>query len=414
MEKDAGIEAYITKTKRCGGKIKSIADDFYVEEISIFPPPAKGKFVIVRVKSKNWETNRLIEKIASILKISPRAIGYAGIKDRRSISVQLMSIASSPEKIMSIHLPDVEISVLYRTNKPIYAGNLKGNIFRIVIRDIENEEDAEKCMQTIKENGFPNFFGIQRFGIARPITHTVGKYLLENKIKEAVMEYIAHAFEREDEESYEARKFFKETMDFEEALKIFPEKLSFERRMLEHLSKNPDDWYGALSKLPFSLRRMFIHAYQSFLFNRILSERIRRGMPINEAVEGDIVTRKMQEERGVYVNNHNIERINKNIKKGICFPTAPIIGYDSQFAKGEMGEIERKILNESGISTEQFKMPYIPELASAGMRRSVIAKAEGLRWRMEGKNIVLEFYLPKGCYATSLLREIMKADIFSY
>ncbi len=323
-----------------------------------------------------------------------------------------MSIASSPEKIGRIKLPDVEISILYRTNKPIYAGNLKGNIFRIVVRDIEDGE-VEETLRIIKENGFPNFFGIQRFGITRPITHVVGKYLLENKIKEAVMEYIAHPFEGEDEESYKARKFINETMDFEEALKIFPERLSFERRMISHLINNPDDWKGALFKLPFSLIRMFVHAYQSFLFNRIVSERIKNDIPLNEAIEGDIVTTEMHG-NGVYVNKDNIDRVNRNIKKGRCFPTAPIIGYDTQLAGGEEGEIERKVMEESSISPEQFKMPYIPELASAGMRRSVVARAEGLTWEMRGNNLVLRFYLPKGCYATSLLREIMKADVYSY
>ena len=415
MEESIGIDVYLTKEEGIKGKIKENPEDFCVEELPIYPKPSKGKHVVARIKSKNWETNKLIEQLAKSMKISSKAIGYAGIKDKRAVTLQLMTFASPIKKVLNTRIRDVEIEPLYITNKPITHGMLIGNKFKIWIRNVENIHQFYKILKEIESyGGFPNFFGIQRFGIARPITHVVGKYLLDNDIEKAVMTYVAEPFEGEDEESYKARKFLKETRDFEEALKIYPKKLNFERRIIEHLAKNPNDWENAIKKLPSNLVRIFIHAYQSYIFNRILSARIKKGLPINEAIIGDIVVKDLNSSEGVYVNEKNIEKINKEVKKGKCFPTGAIIGYATKIAKGEMGEIEQGIMEEENIDTSKFKMPYMPWLASPGMRRSLFVPLKRIVWKIEGDNIFVQFFLPKGCYATSLLREFMKADIYSY
>ena len=408
-----GIETYLTKGDGIKGKIKEKAEDFIVEEISIFPKPAKGKHVVARITSKNWETNKLIEEMARKLRISTKAIGYAGIKDKRAITIQLMSIATSIQKILNAYIPDVKIEPLYITNKPIRHGMLVGNKFKIWIRNAEVDNFYPILKEIEYYGGFPNFFGVQRFGITRPITHIVGKHLLENEIEEAVMDYIANPMEGEDKESYEARKFLMETRDFKKALEIYPKKLNFERRIIEYLASHPDDFKNALMTLPSNLIRIFIHAYQSYLFNKILSSRIKKGIPINKAIEGDIVIKDVQSENGVIVNEKNIEKINREIKKGKCFVSACIPGYASKIAEGEMGKIEREII-EKEIELEKFKMPYMPWLASAGMRRAIFIPLKKIKWRVEGNSIFLSFYLPRGCYATSLLREFMKADIYSY
>ena len=79
-----------------------------------------------------------------------------------------------------------------------------------------------------------------------------------------------------------------------------------------------------------------------------------------------------------------------------------------------MGDIEKKVMENEGITEDEFKIPHMPELACRGMRRIISVPVKHLKWQFDGKNLHLQFFLPKGCYATSLLREIMKADIFSY
>jgi len=421
MEENIGIEVFITKSKGIGGKIKKEPEDFIVEEASIYPPPSEGRYIIARIKAKNWEMNRLVEKLASNLKISTNAIGYAGIKDKRAITVQLMSFPVEMERLKNVRIPNVEIDILYKSSKPIYSGKLLGNWFHIIVRDVKaTHEEVQDIMEEIEKLSIiPNFFGVQRFGVTRPITHIVGKYILKNEMEKAIMTYVAKPVEGEDDESYRARKFLEETGDFEEALKIYPKKLVFERRIIEYLASHPGEWKKALMKLPKNLVRIFLHAYQSYLFNRILSRRIKKGLPIHEAVEGDIVIpwekeMVIQSKEGIMVNKQNIEKINKQIKRWKCFPSAAIYGYELLRAGGEMGEIEKEVAEEEGIKEEEFKMPHMPEFACRGMRRIIVAPLKNIKWDFDGENLYLSFFLPKGCYATSLLREIMKADILSY
>ena len=421
MDEDIGIEVFITSSEGIGGKIKKEPEDFVVEEVSIYPPPSNGRYVIARVKARNWEANRLVEKMAYRLGISPNSIGYAGIKDKRAVTVQIMSFPASIKKVASLSLQDVEVEVLYKSSRPVYSGKLIGNRFHIVVRDVEKPENVEEVMGEIEQMGYmPNFFGVQRFGIARPITHVVGKHLIKNEIREAVMSYVANPMEGEDEENYEARKFLQETEDFEEALKIYPKKLVFERRIIEHLSTHPGEWKEALLLLPKNLIRLFVHAYQSYLFNRIVSLRVKRGIPLNEAVVGDIVIpwekeMVIQSYEGIMVEDYNLDKINRRIRSGKCFPSAAIVGYGLMRAKGAMGEIEEEIMEAENIGEEEFIMRHFPGMEGRGMRRVIMIPLKRIIWNFDGSNLFLNFFLPRGCYATSLLREIMKPEsVFSY
>src|SRR5207247_10115096 len=100
---------------------------------------------------------------------------------------------------------------------------------------------------------------------------------------------VANPLEGEDHESYEVRSALRDTGDVQQALRSYPRAYGFEKAILNHLATRPEDFVGALRALPFNLQMMFVHGYQSFLFNRILSERIRRGLPIHEPVAGELV-----------------------------------------------------------------------------------------------------------------------------
>jgi len=419
-EKEVGMEVFFTSTQGVGGRIKVKPEDFVVEEISTPPPPGDGKYTIARVKTKGWETNALLKKMSSKLRIPARSIGFAGMKDKRAITTQIMSFPCSIEDVSGMRLPGVSIEVLHKSRQKVFRGNLKGNRFDVLIRDVEGNEDDVKeiCRDIQNAGGFPNFFGIQRFGVVRPITHLVGKYIVRGDMEKAVMTYVANPLRGEDENSYKARKFLEDTHDFSAALEIYPEKLTFERDMIFHLSKKERDWKGALEKLPQNLSVMFVHAYQSYLFNRILSMRLKMGIPINKAMEGDIIIDfkkgDVQSRNGMLVRKSNIDKVNKQIEKGNCFPSGAIIGYDSEIAGGVMGEIERKIMDEEDVEPEDFAVHEIPFLSSQGMRRIIMSPVKKIEWEMDEKSLRLSFSLPKGCYATCLLREFMKADVQNY
>jgi len=184
-EKKIGIETFFTPDKGVGGKLRFFPDDFIVKEVSNYPSKNKnGKFTIADVTSINWETNLLIREISNYLHISRQRIGFAGTKDKRAKTSQLMSFYKVPvEKLSEVNIKDVEIKNIYSSNKPVNIGNLIGNKFEIIVRNIDKKINlyyVKKISDNINEiGGFPNFYGIQRFGIIRPITHIVGKYIIK-------------------------------------------------------------------------------------------------------------------------------------------------------------------------------------------------------------------------------------------
>ena len=419
-EEVVGICGYATSTPGSGGTIKAEPEDFVVEEISSAPPTVTGgPFTVARIRTTNWETNRLVREMSRRLAVSRRRIAFAGTKDKRAITTQMFTFELPEDEVRSLRLADVEILETYATDRGLELGDLLGNRFRVVVRDLAvppNEASvllAATAAQLEALGGFPNFFGIQRFGSIRPITHVVGRHIVRGEFKEAVDAYVANPIEGEDVEAYEARQELAASGDYGEALKAMPDVMGFEKALLNYLVRRPGDYAGALQELPFNLQMMFVHAYQSYLFNRILSERMRLGLPLDEPLEGDLVLpldkRGLPDrDRPLPVEAANLEKMRRQVRDGKAFVSGALFGSEAPLARGPMGEIERAVVAAEGVKPEDFVIPRMPRLSSKGTRREVLSPVRGLRWSIADTTASMEFELPKGCYATSLLREFIK------
>jgi len=428
VERIVGMENYISDgLPGIGGKLKEKPSDFVVDEISRGPKATDaGRFTIARIRAVNWESNKLIREIARNLRVDRARITFAGTKDKRAISTQLASIPAPGEKVTAMELPGVHIISAYSSNHPLRIGRLMGNKFDIMLRRLElsPEEITERTtaiqsnLDTI--NGYPNFFGIQRFGAIRPVTHTVGMKILQGKFEDAIVEYLGHLCKEEDRNTQDARRAVLHKRDYHEAFELFPKSYAFERMMLYHLTKRPEDHIGALRQLPMNLLMMFTHAYQSFLFNRIISRRIQIGMPINVPVEGDFILPETRyglpsHSTKVKVTGRNIDMITKACLGHKAFVSGVIFGSESTYSDGEAGELERSIVEQEDIEPGDFVVPEIQECSSSGTRKEICAPIKGFSWEAGHGWARFLFSLNKGCYATSLLREFMKcSDIKCY
>lgn len=425
-ERDLGLEVFLTEgIQGIGGKLRETPEDFQVDEVSILPPESSdGKFVIAKVWHRNWEANRLVRRLSSNLKVGRARIGFAGTKDGRSVATQLMSFNAPLDDVKNLSIPDVKILETYRARREITIGDLVGNKFKIRVADLEMGKGCLGPCSEVRQvldatGGFPNFFGVQRFGSIRPITHLIGKEMIKGDLEAAVMCYIANPMDGEDSEANTARRTLQETRDFERAVKEYPMKLTFERTMILHLNENPGDYIGALRTLPKNLLMMFVHAYQSYLFNRILSERIRKGMPLGEPVPGDLIlplskTNVPDHDTPIEVTQDNIEKAARQARERKAFVSGLIYGTESPFAKGQMGEIEQKMIEQEDIERTDFQIVGLREASSKGTRRELLGILKDFRFEAGEKDAVFEFTLNKGCYATTLMREFMKADITKY
>ena len=418
-----GLEIFYTDTPGTKGRLKREVEDFVVDEISRHPPEdPSGRFVIAKVTSTNWETNRLVRQMSRQLGISRNRISFAGTKDKRAVTSQLICFEAPLEDVSGLRMHQVVIEGAYRSRKNLTIGDLIGNSFKIKVRGCAffGEELRSEAAATLSQleslGGFPNFFGVQRFGSLRPITHIVGKHIIKGEFEEACMAYAASPVPEESEEARRARQFIQETRDYPAALKLLPRHLMFERTVVEHLAKDPDDYAGAIRALPRNLQMMFVHAYQAFMFNRVLSERVRRGIPLDAPVVGDIVLPMDKHglpdhDKPVPVSKRNLDLVASQVKNRRASVSAVLFGSESVLCEDEPGEIERTIIEKEGVDKDDFVVPLIPECSSTGSRRELVAEFHELRFQAMEDALELSFSLGKGCYATCLLREVMKADM---
>ena len=409
-EKKIGMHVFFTPNNGIGGKIRTIPEDFGVKEISCYPATKeKGKFTIADVTTVNWETNLLIRELSTRLHISRKRVGFAGTKDKRAKTSQMLSIYNvSKDDLSNVNIKDVSIENVYYSDRPVKIGDLIGNSFEITVRGIDKdatEVQIQKISSKILETGgFPNFYGIQRFGVMRPVTHVVGKHIVKGNFKDAIMSYIANPIRGEGEESFMVRDRLEKTQDYAEGLKSYPAYLNFENAILNKLVTNSEDFIGAFKELPKNLLTMFVYAYQSFLFNEMLSNRIKANLPLNRAVLGDVVLpvrRGVIDKNIIKVKEKNIEKINKQVSKGKAVVSGLLAGSDSDYADGEMGEIEHKIIEKENIDPRDFIIPEIPFMSSSGSRRALLSYVKHLDFKLVNDSLninmlafVLKFDLP--------------------
>jgi len=425
-EADIGMRYYLSAADGTGGRIKTEPEDFIVKEISKHPDERPdGKYAIAEVTTRNWETNRLVRMLSRSMNMSRERIGFAGTKDKRAVTTQLMSFEVPDDAVGNVDLKDVSIGNVYRSNRSIQIGDLIGNSFEITVRGCTMPSaDITDAIGSITSDiralgGFPNYFGVQRFGTSRPITHVVGEKIVRGDLRGAVDVYLSRLSEFEFQDVTDARKLLADRSNIEEALRIMPKTMSYERIMAEHLLKHPDDDIGAISKLPTNLQMMFTHAYQSYLFNLMLSRRMEAGIPLNRPIVGDTViptdaNRVPDHDKPITVTAKNMDLVERQLRSGKAFIAITLYGSESRFTDGEMGDIERNIVEREGITNENFIVPGLSSCSSRGNRREIICPMKDLSHTVDDTGYKVSFSLPKGNYATCLLREYMKSDMISY
>jgi tRNA pseudouridine13 synthase len=419
-EQALGLRSYLTATPGIGGRLRAEPEDFVVVELGEGPPRAdEGAYTAVRVRLRNWETNRFVGQAARALGIPREHVAFAGMKDKRAVTEQWFTVKAPPTALAQLGpLADVEVLEAYRTRKAHFPGAHTGNRFVLRVRESSRDRAAvEATAAAIQaEGGVPNFFGPQRFGgHFRPVTHLVGRALVEGDLEEAVRLYVGHPMPAEQEPAQAARRIYDETRDPAAALAAYPEKLDPERDILRRLVKRPGDWRHALLALPPNLLQLFVHAHQSWLFNLVLSARVEAGLGLSRAQPGDLAMGVEEDgTRPHRVTETNLGRVQRELDLGRATLTAPLPGLECPMAEGAPGEVEWAVLDSLGVDPADFRVRELPEVASPGRRRGILQPVRGLEVRWVDGDPAFAFALGKGSYATVVLREFMKAAIADY
>ncbi len=413
-------ETYLTSQKGIGGQIRTKNEDFYVEEIPITNPSGEGPNTWLWIEKKGRNTLDVVLDIARELGINRKQMGFAGMKDKSAVTRQWICVSNkTPEELQGLgdKLHHVKIMKVVPNEKKLRIGQLVGNKFRLMIGNVEDPDlaikRAEEILEQLKNRGVPNYYGYQRFGKNRPNTHLVGKALIKGGVKAAVDRYIGHPYDTEPTHIQEARMLYEEG-ELEEALEAMPSGMRYEKMMLRMLIKekkkkeklDEKSYILALKSLPKPLSRMFVHAYQSYLFNRAVSERTKLG--IDQFIEGDILIDNEEH----LIHDFDLEKIDNRIKEFKAHPSSPLFGSKVPLAGGKLGEMEQKILNEENLKLGDFKLLKMPKLGSHGIRRSIRFKIWDVFAETSENGVIVGFSIPKGAYATSVLREVMKKEVY--
>ena len=437
LDRFLGIEIYATKTSGLGGNIRELPEDFIVEETLVdgakasvtgeVPPRVIGstqnqqRFLLCTLVKKNWDTFIAVKNVAKALDVNQDRVQFAGIKDAKALTAQFITVENvSAEEVAKVNVKDIQVHPVGYVREPLSLFYLLGNHFTVTIKNVNlTETEAEiQINKTLEEltsvGGMPNFYGHQRFGTTRPITHLVGKALSQGKFEEAAMLFLANPSSYEHTRSREARQKLQETKDFKQASEIFPNQLRFERLMLLHLAEQPTDFVGAFKRLPPKLLALFVQAHQSYLFNRFISERVKAGLPLGEATVGDFVVGV--ERSGLPLTTamkvasvENLNEINAQVKAGKLKVALPIVGFKQKLSQGVMGQVEKEVLMQERVEVDNLWANELSRFGGKGGLRALVTPVLDFKLQRIGdEKVMLSFMLHRGCYATVFLREIMK------
>ncbi|MEM2141736.1 MAG: tRNA pseudouridine(13) synthase TruD [Candidatus Thorarchaeota archaeon] len=432
IERQMGIELYSTDISGFGGRTKTTPYDFIVEEITpegtvlnvsdveqrdqtATVAGARSRYVRFTAQKIGMTTVELASLIASHLGIPTYMVTYAGLKDKRAVTTQAMSVPSGNETgLLGFRSPRAILRDFAYARRPIQVGDLWGNHFRITIRFSEPQPDEiARAATTVLETPLLNYFGEQRFGVARPYTHLVGRALVRRDPEEAIRLLLTTCSEHEPPELTEVRmKLASNMVPTEYMLNVFTKGMWYERAVLKHLIRRTGDFRGAVKKIPPRVLTLFVHAYQSYLFNRLISERARQGMSIVEPEPGDFLIRLDQTHSGrdswSFVTERGQDQARELVVSGQCVLAAPVPGYSTKTPPSRQTEVLLRVLSKEDIGLTSFRNPSIRALDSPGGLHPVSMRAICPSVSVEECGLKLSFALRKGSYATVVLREIMR------
>ena len=348
-------------------------EDFIVEELALYEPTGTGTHTFFAIRKRNLSTLAAIHRIARDLRVHTRQLGYAGLKDKNAITTQVLSVEGVlPERVLGIEQPDIEVLWAEQHPHKLRVGHLRGNRFQIIRRDIPHDAlpRVESVMKRMATEGVPNRFGAQRFGNKND-SHLVGKALVKADW-ETVMRYMLTADTLQDDD--------------------------VARRVQRELARKPVE--RVIMGIPHRLRKLYLSAYQAYLFNCILEKRFPC---LGKLFEGDIAV-KHDNGAPFLVTDATAEQSRADAFE--ISPSGPIFGYKMRLPTGDVLTLETSLLADEGVRFEAFRK--VVGIRLPGTRRPLrmqmqlhevsAVKEDGVR---------LGFTLPAGGYATVVLEELM-------
>ena len=321
---------------------------------------------------------------AKFLKNTGLRLKALGLKDASAVTEQFVFATSKMKHNFEVSEPRYSLKKIGFTDKPLSKKEMVGNHFQIKI-----DGASDTVSQFEEYDRILNFYGYQRFGSTRPISHLIGKSLLQKNYLNAIQILLSFTSEYDKPENTELRKMMSDKSKYHEALKIIPNGMDLEKTALKEMIES-DNPVRAIRALPLQIRRFFVHAYQSFIFNKTLSASFENGEEVFSPQEDDVC----------YDKNGNLGKFENDPYQRLSIP---FVGY-SYYKKTRFHYYIEKILKDEEITSKDFFSKEMQEISNEGGFRNSSIKCDDYKI----KDNVVSFLLSRGSFATIVLRELMK------
>jgi tRNA pseudouridine13 synthase len=387
-----------------GGVIKESPEDFRVEEIPLYLPSGEGEHVYLTLEKRGITTLEAVRRLARATGVAERDMGYAGMKDARAVTVQTVSIPRvAPEALLALEIPGIRPLAATRHGNKLRLGHLAGNRFYLRLRETEAHalRHGEQVLEILSRRGVPNYFGPQRYGL-QGNSHLIGAALVRQEWGEAVAALVGDPSAVQDGRWREAIEAFRRG-DTARAAELFPPSCRTEREVLQRLLKKPDDPRGALRAVNPRLMSLYLSAYQSWLFDRVLDERLS---DCDRLLEGDLAYKHAN--GACFLVTDPVAEMPRAEAFEIS-ATGPLVGPKMLAPQGEAGRLEGAVLERHGHDPGALSLP--PPVRLDGDRRPLRVPLADASVEAKDQGLLLSFSLPKGAYATAVLRELLKPPL---
>ena len=385
IDHELGLSVYSTKFPGCSGKIKLQNEDFKVKEII----SEKSKklisdndgFAVYLLKKNGIDTTHAL---ADVKKRFGLVLKSLGLKDSSAVTEQYVYSMTKINSVEKIEGRKYNLKLIGFTKKPLSKKDMIGNHFIITINSLSKNID-----EFSEFNNILNFFGYQRFGSKRPITHIVGKKIVQKDFKGAVDVILNTSSQYDTTQNNEIRNIISQSRNYSEIIDKIPKSMDIELAVMQEM-KESNDPVKAIRSIPLQMRRFYVQAYQSYLFNRTISEAFEYGENLFEPESSDVCFDK----------NAIIGKFQNDESQKLAIP---LVGH-SYYKKTRFDFHIQKVLFDEAVSTKDFLIKELQEVSIDGGFRNALLTCTNYSLN---DNIV-GFTLSRGSFATIVLREIMK------